>query len=75
MEAEKVYGVLLRLYPTAFREEYEGDMRAAFRRRRRDEPSAMGRVVLWLSIVADTLVTATREHFDMLIHASASCWD
>src|SRR5436190_10994724 len=68
MESEKLYAVLLRLYPTAFREEYEREMRAAFRRRRRDERSAMGRAVLWLSIFADTLVTATREHFDMLVH-------
>jgi putative ABC transport system permease protein len=68
MESEKVYAALLHLYPAAFREEYGGEMRAAFRRRRREEPNALRRSFLWLSVFTDTVITAAREHFDMLMH-------
>jgi len=68
MRAEEVYAVLLHLYPTAFREEYGREMRLAFRRRHREKKGRIGKTLLWFSIVADTLTTATGEHFDMLMH-------
>jgi putative ABC transport system permease protein len=68
MKAEKLYELLLRLYPADFRDSYEREMRAAFRRRCRDEPRVLGRLSFWLSVTADTLVTAAQEHWDMLIH-------
>jgi putative ABC transport system permease protein len=68
MKRDRVYGMLLRLYPSAFRDEYEREMRAAFRRRRRDEPGILRSSLLWLSIVADTLSTAPGEHFDMFMN-------
>jgi putative ABC transport system permease protein len=68
MKSEKLYGIVLHLYPAAFREEYEHEMRVAFRRRSRDQRSAIGRVFLWLSVLADTFATAAREHSDMLMH-------
>ncbi len=68
MRADKLYAILLLLYPTDFRESYEREMRAAFRRRRRDETRAVGRLFLWSFVVADTVVTAAQEHWDMLIH-------
>src|SRR5262252_8768066 len=68
LESEKVYAALLHLYPAAFREEYGREMRAAFRRRRREEPNTLRRSFLWLSVFTDTLITAAREHFDMLTH-------
>jgi putative ABC transport system permease protein len=68
MRAEEVYTVLLHLYPTAFREEYGREMRLAFRRRHREKTGQIGKTLLWFSILADTLTTATREHFDMLMH-------
>ncbi len=67
MKPDGFYAILLRLYPVAFREEYEREMRAAFRRRRRDEPGVFRRALLWLSIVTDTLATAPGEHFHMLM--------
>ena len=68
MRAEEVYTVLLHLYPTAFREEYGREMRLAFRRRHREKTGQIGKTLLWFSILADTLTTATREHIDMLMH-------
>jgi hypothetical protein len=67
MKPDRFYAILLRLYPSAFREEYEREMRAAFRRRRRDESGVAGRALLWLSVVGDTLATAPGEHFNMLL--------
>jgi putative ABC transport system permease protein len=67
MRAEEVYAVLLHLYPAAFREEYEREMRLAFRRRHREKAGPVGRTLLWISILADTFTTATQEHFDMLM--------
>jgi putative ABC transport system permease protein len=65
---EKLYAFLLRLYPAAFREDYEREMRLAFRRRRRETSGIPSRILLWLSIIRDTFVTAAQEHFDMLTH-------
>src|SRR5262245_49734410 len=66
--AERLFAILLRLYPAAFREEYEREMRFAFRRRRREARGAAGSIALWLSILPDTFVGASQEHFDMLTH-------
>jgi hypothetical protein len=68
MKPDRFYAILLRLYPSAFREEYEREMRAAFRRRRRDEQGLARRTLLWLSVLADTLATAPGEHFYMLMN-------
>src|SRR5262252_6008851 len=56
MESDKLYAALIRLYPAAFREEYGREMRAAFRQRRRDEPNALRRTFLWISVFADTFI-------------------
>jgi len=68
MRSDQLYALLLRIYPASFREEYEREMRADFRRRCREEKGTAGYAFLWLSILADTLLTAGREHLDMLIH-------
>src|SRR5262245_16800780 len=68
MRADKLYRVLLRLYPAAFREEYEREMRLAFRRRLREESGIIRLTFLWLFVFEDTFVTAAQEHFNMLIH-------
>jgi putative ABC transport system permease protein len=67
MKSDRFYAILLRLYPSPFREEYGREMRAAFRRRRRDEPGIARLLLLWFSILADTLATAPGEHFHMLM--------
>src|SRR5689334_4326457 len=67
MWAEKLYSVLLHLYPAAFRQEYEREMSAAFRRRWRDERGGTDHALLWVSVFADTLITSFEEHFIMLL--------
>jgi putative ABC transport system permease protein len=67
MKPDRFYSILLKLYPAAFREEYEREMRASFRRQRREEPGFGRGMLLWLSILADTLTTAPGEHFHMLM--------
>jgi putative ABC transport system permease protein len=67
--AERVYAALLRTYPASFREEYAGEMRAAFRSRWREERQAggpLGMAHLWLAVLLDTLVTAARTHGEVL---------
>src|SRR5262249_51449915 len=68
MKPDRFYTILLRLYPSAFREEYEKEMRAAFRQSRRSESGAMRRTLLWFSVATDTLATAPGEHLDMLMN-------
>ncbi|HEV7669211.1 MAG TPA: ABC transporter permease [Thermoanaerobaculia bacterium] len=63
--AERAYASLLWLYPGSFREEYGGEMTAAFgarwaEARRTRRPVAA--VWLWLSVAADALITALSEH-------------
>ena len=57
MRAMRSLDLLLRLYPSSFRNEYGGEMRAIFARRRRD---AHGLAVagLWLSTIAEILANA-----------------
>ena len=63
--AERAYASLLWLYPGSFREEYGGEMTAAFSARwaaaqRAGRPLASA--WLWLSVAADALATALAEH-------------
>jgi hypothetical protein len=53
--ADRVYGVLLRAYPAAFREAYGGEMALLFRDRRRDEGGGAG---FWAETVADVARSA-----------------
>src|SRR4051812_42902736 len=67
--ADRVYAALLRTYPEAFREEYAGEMRAAFRSRWREERQTRGLpgvAHLWLAVLADTLTTAAQSQGEML---------
>src|SRR5262245_40890036 len=67
MKPDRFFSILLRLYPAAFREEYEREMRAAFRQGYRNEPGGVRRILLWLSVATDTLSTAPGEHFYILM--------
>ncbi len=62
LAAERFYRALLFCYPAEFRCEYGAEMTQTFRDRWRDERT----VFLWPEILADTAVTATREHCHML---------
>jgi predicted permease len=60
-----VYALLLRLYPAAFRNEYGDEMRRFFERRRRDS-GGLGRLLLWLEVIADVVTTSVLQHASML---------
>src|SRR5437764_664148 len=64
MTAERTYAALLHLYPRAFREEYGGEMLAAFREMRQTQSSTPGR--FWMFVIADTLRAVARERLDGL---------
>jgi hypothetical protein len=64
MTAERVYGVLLRLFPRDFRDEYAAEMRAAFAEMwQQNRRSA---AAFWAFVVTDTLRSAARERLETL---------
>ncbi|HKI00373.1 MAG TPA: ABC transporter permease [Thermoanaerobaculia bacterium] len=75
--ADRLYAALLRTYPESFREEYAGEMRAAFRSRWREERQTrglLGVAGLWLSVLLDTLTTAVRSQWEMLDRDLRYAW-
>jgi predicted permease len=60
--ALKIYRALLLAYPAEFRDEYADEMERLFAERLAHEPPAG----LWLEVLADTAMTAPREHFHIL---------
>jgi len=75
--ADRVYAALLRTYPESFREEYAGEMRAAFRSRWREERQARGTLgvaSLWIAVLLDTLGTAARSQGEMLSRDVRYAW-
>jgi putative ABC transport system permease protein len=60
----RLYDLLLRLYPASFRNEYGGDMRAIFARRRRAARS-LGLPALWLGAAAEVAGNAPLVHADI----------
>jgi hypothetical protein len=76
--AERVYGLLLWLYPPSFRREYGAEMRAAFRDwkatrqdtgeagRRKNAGQARGAVGFWIQVVADLLRSVPRAWWEAL---------
>jgi len=72
MTAERVYRLLLHLYPRRFRDEYGEEMVGAFSEmRRRHERSA---TAFWTFVLRDTLCAAGRERLDSLRwFATAAC--
>ena len=61
----RLYGLLLRLYPASFRNEYGDEMRRLFAERHRFAGTG-GRLALWVEAARDALVTAPRVHLDIL---------
>jgi hypothetical protein len=53
--SEKMYARLLRLYPSGFRKEYEGEALQLIRDRLRDETGLFKRTRLWLDLLTDLL--------------------
>ena len=74
---DRLYARLLRAYPAAFQEDYESEMRSAFRARWRDERDQgglLGVARLTAAMLLDIVRTAPREHLDMLIHDVRYAW-
>ncbi len=57
--SERLYSLLLRLYPRAFRERYSAEMRQVFRDRLRHEAPLR----VWTDVLGDALVSIPRQHF------------
>ena len=67
---ERLYRLLLRFYPGEFRDEYEQEMLQTFRDRLSHD-RGLGRFAVlrfWWQVVADSILRAPGEHFDILRH-------
>ena len=62
----RVYDLLLRLYPASFRNEYGGEMRALFARRRQQATGPFGALAVWMSTVGEIVTNASMAHLDIL---------
>ena len=60
--SERIYSLLLRLYPASFREAYGDAAIELFRDRLRDEPGFWPRLQLWLDLFFDLAVSVPRTH-------------
>jgi hypothetical protein len=61
--SEKVYALLLRLFPSRFREAYRDEALQLFRDRARDEKGFLPRIRLWLDLFADLTVSVPHQYF------------
>ena len=57
--SERLYALILRLYPRPFRERYANEMMRVFRDRLNHE----GGVRVWLDVLGDAVVSIPRQHF------------
>jgi Peptidase family S41/N-terminal domain of Peptidase_S41 in eukaryotic IRBP len=60
--SEKIYALLLRLFPSHFREAYGEAALQLFRDRARDEKGFLPRLRLWLDLLGDLAVSVPREY-------------
>lgn len=69
---ERAYGLLLRLYPRTFRNEYDRELRRLVRDRLRDDqPAGPGGVALfWTGMFADLARTAFQERWEQTVNVS-----
>ncbi len=61
--SEKIYTLLLHLYPSRFRQEYGEEALQLVRDRMRDERGTWRRLRLWVDLLADLAISAPRQHF------------
>jgi hypothetical protein len=60
--SEKLYALLLRLYPARFRRQYGGEAMLVVRERLRDERGPAARLRLWLNLLLDLGSSLPREY-------------
>jgi len=60
--SEKIYALLLRLFPSHFRETYGEDALQLFRDRARDEKGFFSSLRLWLDLLRDLAISVPREY-------------
>ena len=60
--SERIYALLLRLYPTGFQKRYAEEALQLFRDRRRDERGFLSGLQLWLDLLGDLAVSLPREY-------------
>jgi hypothetical protein len=61
--SEILFGVLLKLYPRRFRDEYGEAMERLFHDRLRAETGFFGRLKLWVDLLGDAIVSVPREYW------------
>jgi len=61
--SEKIYALLLRLFPSHFQKEYGEESLQLFRDRARDEKEFTSRLRLWFDLLADLAISVPREYF------------
>jgi len=61
--SEKIYALLLRLFPSRFRKEYGEESLQLFRDRARDERGFTPCLRLWFDLLADLAISVPREYF------------
>jgi hypothetical protein len=61
--SEKIYALLLGLFPSRFREAYREEALQLFRDRAHDEKGFLPRIRLWLDLFADLATSVPREYF------------
>jgi hypothetical protein len=69
---ERVYGALLRLYPSSFRGEYREPMRQVFRDQLRDAGSPSKRRRLWAGTIVDLLRSVVALHLEERMRGGTS---
>src|SRR6266436_1112847 len=60
--SDKIYALLLRLFPSHFRKAYGEEALQLFRDRTRDEKGFFSRVRLWFDLLADLAISVPREY-------------
>jgi putative ABC transport system permease protein len=67
---ERLFRLVLRLYPAEFRDRFGRDMTAAYREARMDAAmrGRRGGAEFWIGVAADALVRAPGEHMRMFLH-------
>ena len=70
----RFHRLLLRLYPSSFRDEYGAELASVFTQRRRVADGAIGIAWLWITEVVDTVIAAVRVHMDILRQDLRHTW-